>query len=103
MIGIEIKFNYWLPQTTQKGKKTKNFKELTQMLTRDLKKLAKYKRGWLILIDYYSIIHNKKEWQKFIEETIRHSNCGCLKKTLNAYYLSPKQKKAITYKGVQAL
>jgi len=103
-IGIEIKFNQFVPKTkiyyynTKRERETEKWKNYKLRLVRDLKKLNRYKRGWLIFVDQYSLISNKKEWRDFIDGIIRESNYGWAKKTLNAYYLCPTQKKALSYK-----
>jgi len=97
-IGIEIKFNWWLSQKKSAGKLTKNWDYLKKILYKDLKKLKRYKRGWLIFVDNYALINNKEEWRELVDELIRHSNYGSAKKTLNAFYLSPKLNKALCYR-----
>jgi|WetSurMetagenome_2_1015567.scaffolds.fasta_scaffold17203_2 hypothetical protein len=104
-IGIEIKFNKWVQKKFTYSRKTKRFritekwKYYEKSLKNDLKKLVRYKRGWLILVDQHSLIKTYKEWRSFIDVIIRKANYGKAKKTLNAYYLCPKRKKALSYKS----
>lgn len=104
-IGIEIKFNRWILKTsayshdTKRERITENWKGFRWYLLNDIKKLKRYKRGWLIFVDQHSLIGNYKEWRDFMEGVIRDSNYGYAKKTLNAYYLCPKLKRALSYKS----
>jgi hypothetical protein len=104
-IGLEIKFNRWILKTnaysygTKRERVTKKWKNYRSTLIRDIKKLKKYHRGWLIFVDQHSLISTYKGWRKFIDEIIRDSNYGYAKKTLNAYYLCPKLKRALSYKS----
>lgn len=104
-IGIEIKFNRWIRKMTaysrgtRRGRITKKWKNYRLGLLRDIKKLKRYKRGWLIFVDQHSLIDNYAEWRNFVNEVIRDSNYGRAKKTLNAYYLSPKAGRAMSYKS----
>ena len=66
---------------------------------RDLRRLKKYKRGWLIFVDQNSLFPSYAKWRDFIDELIREANYGYAKKTLNAYYLCPKREKALSYKS----
>lgn len=88
-IGIEIKFNRGLGAPENSWKRS---------LIRDMKKLKHYKRGWLLFVDQKSLFLNKEEWREFMERVIRDSNYGSAKKTLNAFYMSPKIKTAFPYK-----
>jgi hypothetical protein len=88
-IGIEIKVNFW----------DSNLRRFCKSLIKDFKKLKQYKRGWLIFIDNYSLIKNKEEWREVVTKMIREANMGNLKKTLNAYYLSPENGIAFSYKS----
>jgi hypothetical protein len=45
------------------------------------------------------LIKNKEEWRNLVNNMIRESNMGNLKKTLNAYYLSPENGIAFSYKS----
>lgn len=107
-IGIEIKFNRWILKTeayshdTKRERITKKWKDYRDRLVSDIKKLKRYKRGWLIFVDQHSLIRKRKEWREFINKVIRDSNYGYSKKTLNAYYLCPKLKKALSYKSPSA-
>lgn len=87
-VGIEIKFN--------RGFGTKS--RWKHMLIRDMKKLKHYKRGWVLFVDQKSLFLNKEEWREFMESVIRGSNYGYARKTLNAFYMSPKIKTAFPYK-----
>jgi len=104
-VGIEIKFNRWIIKTkaysrnTKRERVTKNWKNYQYRLLQDIKKLKRYKRGWLIFVDQHSLITTYTGWRRFIDEVIRDSNYGCAKKTLNAYYLCPKLKRALSYKS----
>lgn len=104
-IGIEIKFNQWILKTnafsnkTKRERVTQKWKNYRWHLLRDLKKLKRYKRGWLIFVDQHSLINSRKEWRNFVDGLIRASNYGYAKKTLNAYYLCPKFKTAFSYKS----
>ena len=103
-IGIEIKFNRWVRKTTayskqtQRTRVTNRWHNFRSSLIRDFKKLRKFQRGWLIFVDQHSLFTNRREWREFIDEAIRDAN-GKAKKTLNAYYLCPKLRKAISYKS----
>ena len=105
LVGIEIKHNIGISKKkvynwkSKRKRYTKNWEYLKSILIKDLKKLKKYKRGWLIFIDNHSLIENKKAWKTFLDELIRKSNYGYMKKTLNAYYLCPGQKRALSYKS----
>ena len=104
-IGIEIKFNRWIAKTSAYSKKTKKrrvtqkWKDYCASLAFDLKKLKRYKRGWLIFVDQYSLFESKKEWRIFMDKIIRQANYGAAKKTLNAYYLCPKNSSAWAHKS----
>ena len=104
-IGIEIKFNRWVLKRKAYSYKSKRerftgrWKDLRYSLISDLDKLLRYKRGWLIFVDHHSLLRNKEEWREFMDDVIRYSNYGRLKKTLNAYYLSPKLGRALSYKS----
>jgi len=104
-IGIEIKFNRWVSKEdaysrkTGRRKTTDKWKNYKLSLIRDIKKLKRYKRGWLVLVDHHSLISTRKEWRAFVDEIIRKSNYGYAKRTLNAYYLCPKLKRALSFKS----
>lgn len=104
-IGIEIKFNRWVMKSkvysrkSERERVTNRWINYKRSLIRDIKKLKPYKRGWLILVDHHSLISTRKEWKAFVDEIIRKSNYGYAKKTLNAYYLCPKLKKALSFKS----
>lgn len=103
-IGIEIKFNRWIVKTTAYSRRTKRtrvtkrWRRFRRSLIRDFKKLTKFQRGWLIFVDQHSLFANRKEWRDFVDGAIRDAN-GKAKKTLNAYYLCPKMKKAVSFKS----
>ena len=107
-IGIEIKFNRWIIKTkayshnTKRERVTANWNNYRNRLVEDIKKLKRYKRGWLIFVDQHSLIESYKEWREFIDGVIRESNYGYAKKTLNAYYLCPKSGRALSYKSPSA-
>lgn len=104
-IGVEIKFNRWIlkigaySHNTKRSRVTKKWKDYRYRLVKDIKKLKRYKRGWLIFVDQHSLISGYEKWREFMEEVIRDSNYGYDKKTLNAYYLCPKSKRALSYKS----
>ena len=103
-IGIEIKFNRWVTKadaysrTSKRTRVSDKWKNYIRSLVRDIKKLKSYKRGWLILVDHHSLMTTRIEWRDFVDEIIRKSNYGKAKRTLNAYYLCPKLRKALSYK-----
>lgn len=103
-IGIEIKYNRSLAKRgafSRKSKRervTKSWRNFAWSLVREMKKMKKYKRGWLILVDQHSLIGDRAEWRELVDNTIRMSNYGYAKKTLNAYYLCPKLKIALSYR-----
>jgi hypothetical protein len=104
-IGIEIKFNRTASKDSGYSNKTKRthvterWKAFRRSLVRDLRRLKKYKRGWLIFVDQNSLFPSYAKWREFIDELIREANYGYAKKTLNAYYLCPKREKALSYKS----
>src|SRR3989304_2558292 len=81
---------------TGRKKTTDIWETYKQSLIRDIKKLKRYKRGWLVLVDHHSLIATYREWRTFVDEIIRKSNYGYAKRTLNAYYLCPKLKRALS-------
>lgn len=103
-IGIEIKFNRWRTKKdvysneTKRERKTSIWLNYRKSLVKDLKKLKDYKRGWLVFVDQNNLFDSRKAWRDFVEEVIRESNYGWAKKTLNAYYLAPKFKTALSFK-----
>jgi hypothetical protein len=103
-IGIEIKFNRWIVKMERFSHKsmrksiTQRWRGFKTSLVRDMNKMKKYKRGWLILVDQHSLIKNYAEWRGFVDNIIRMSNYGYAKKTLDAYYLCPKLKRALSYR-----
>lgn len=109
-IGIEIKMNDYAykPKASfykkRKGgwrritKTTKKWENFEWSLKRDLSKLRRYKRGWLILVDHYSLFNSFEEWRTFMRKIIQEANYGRAKKSLNAYYLSPNVGKALRYR-----
>jgi len=104
-IGIEVKFNRWVTKAKAYSRKSKReritdkWRNYKQSLIRDIKKLKRYKRGWLVLVDHHSLIATYREWRTFVDEIIRKSNYGYAKRTLNAYYLCPKLKRALSFKS----
>lgn len=64
---------------------TERWKAFRRPLVRDLRRLKKYKRGWLIFVDQNSLFPSYAKWREFIDELIREANYGYAKKTLNAY------------------
>ena len=104
-IGIEIKFNRWIPKIsvysrlTKRLRITEQWKYHRRRLIQDISKLKRYKRGWLIFVDHHSLFRGYDEWRTFMEKIIRDSNYGRAKKTLNAYYLCPKHKRALSFKS----
>lgn len=104
-IGLEIKYNRWIQKTTaysrltKRTRVTKKWHNFRRTLARDFKKLKKFQRGWLIFVDQHSLFPSRGQWREFIDEMMRDVNYGKAKKTLNAYYLCPKLRKAISYKS----
>ncbi len=105
MIGIEIKYNWGISKTSAYNKKTGRTKTTARWtrfrdsLVEDMKKLRSYKRGWLIYVDQTSMFHTFAEWRTFVDDVVRRSNYGYRKKTLNAYYLCPRRKLALSFKS----
>ncbi len=103
-IGIEIKFNRWRTKKdaysneTKRERKTSVWLNYRKSLVTDLKKLKDYKRGWLVFVDQNNLFDSRNDWRDFVEDIIRDSNSGWAKKTLNAYYLAPKFKTALSFK-----
>ncbi len=104
-VGIEIKFNRWIAKAaafsrlTKRTRMTQRWRDFRTSLVRDFKKLRRYKRGWLIFVDHYSLFPTRKSWRVFLEELIRDSNYDSAKRTLNAYYLCPKLRRPLSYKA----
>lgn len=104
-VGIEIKFNRWILKTkaysheTKRTRVTKRWNDFRSSLVRDFKKLKRYQRGWLIFVDQHSLFTTRQAWRDFIDDMIRDANYGYAKKTLNAYCLCPRLKRAISYKA----
>ena len=104
-IGIEIKFNRWVAKThahsriTKRDRVTKKWKDYCNSLVFDLQKLKRYKRGWLVFVDQHSLFQTKKELREFMDGMIRQANYGAAKKTLNVYYLCPKNNRAWAFKS----
>ncbi|MFA5887377.1 MAG: hypothetical protein WC852_01560 [Candidatus Nanoarchaeia archaeon] len=91
-IGIELKFNKWherLCKKSNENKETKKWKNFEKALEKDLQRLGGYKSGILLFVDPKSNFKNQTAWGKFVKDSIPKSK----KRTINAYYLSPKQRK----------
>jgi len=105
-IGIEIKFNRWVSQRyiyslkTKRTRTTQKWHDFYESLAFDLQKLKRYKRGWFVFVDQHSLFQTKEEWREFMDALIRYANYGAAKKTLNAYYLCPKNNSAWPFKSV---
>ncbi|MCK5290956.1 MAG: hypothetical protein KAR39_02945 [Thermoplasmata archaeon] len=103
-IGIEVKFNRWITKKrqvygdTNRERKTGDWRRFEKSLIEDLRKLRSYQRGWLIFVDQRNLFGSRRDWKEFAQKLIKLSGYGSAKRTLNAYYLSPRFKTALPFR-----
>lgn len=108
-IGIEIKFNQEIWKEKSRSRRsnresiTRKWRVFQYNLCRDIKKLKKYKYGWLIIVDQQSLLYSpnktSQKWRVFFSKLLENSRCKKYKYKINGYYLCPRLKRALPYVG----